>query len=85
MKITSRCSICYVPTQQKIRPDVVTDTSGRNFRSILVIIKRASFASGSEGVATGGNKVAIRIPLIATRYSFIINELSASVANVALK
>ena len=84
MKITSRCSICYVPTQQKIRPDVVTDTSGRNFRSILVIIKRASFASGS-GVATGGNKVAIETPLIATRYSFIINELSASVANIALK
>ena len=63
MKITSRCSICYVPTQQKMRPDVVTDTSGRNFRSILVIIKWASFASGSGGgVATGGNKVAIRIP-----------------------
>jgi hypothetical protein len=67
-----------------MRPDVVTDTSGRNFRSILVPIKRASFASGS-GVATGGNKVAIETPLIATRYSFIINELSASVANVALK
>ena len=32
MKITSRCSICYVPTQQKIRPDAVTDTSGRNFQ-----------------------------------------------------
>lgn len=28
-----------------LRPDVVTDTSGRNFRSILVPIKRASFAS----------------------------------------
>lgn len=30
-KNASRCSICYVPTQQKIRPDVVQDTSGRNF------------------------------------------------------
>ena len=38
-----------------------------------------------SGVATGGNKVAIETPLIATRYSFIINELSASVANIALK
>lgn len=45
MKITSRCSICYVPMQQKMRPDVAKDTSGRNFRSILVPIKRASFAS----------------------------------------
>lgn len=35
----------YVPTQQKIRPDAVTDTSGRNFRSILAPIKWASFAS----------------------------------------
>lgn len=28
---TSRRSKRYVPTQQKIRPDVVQDTSGRNF------------------------------------------------------
>lgn len=31
VKNASRCSICYVPTQQKIRPDVVQATSGRNF------------------------------------------------------
>ena len=42
---TSRRSICYVPTQHLLRPDAVTDTSGRNFRSILVPIKWASFAS----------------------------------------
>ena len=35
-------------------------------------------------MATGGNKVATEIPLIATRYSLIIKELSISVANVAL-
>ena len=43
MKITSRSSICYVPMQQKMRPDVAKDTSGRNFRSLLAPIKRASF------------------------------------------
>ena len=31
--------------QHLLRPDVVTDAAGRNFRSILVPIKRASFAS----------------------------------------
>ena len=35
----------YVPMQHLLRPDAVTDTSGRNFRSILVIINWASFAS----------------------------------------
>lgn len=35
----------YVPMQHLLRPDAVTDTSGRSFRSILVIIKWASFAS----------------------------------------
>ena len=35
----------YVPMQHLLRPDAVTDTSGRNFRSILVPIKWASFAS----------------------------------------
>ena len=38
MKITS-------PMQHLLRPDAAKDTSGRNFRSILVIIKWASFAS----------------------------------------
>ena len=36
---------CYVPMQQEMRPDVAKDTSGRNFRSVLAPIKRASFAS----------------------------------------
>ena len=35
-------------------------------------------------VVIGGNKVAIKTPLIATRYHLIIKELSISVANVAL-
>ena len=35
-------------------------------------------------VVIGGNKVAIKTPLIATRYSLIIKELSISVVNVAL-
>ena len=35
-------------------------------------------------MVTGGNKVATKTPLIATRYSLIIKGLSASVANVTL-
>ena len=37
-----------------------------------------------ETLTIGGNKVTIKTPLIATRYSLIIKELSISVANVAL-
>ena len=48
VKNASRCSICYVPTQQKLRPDVVKDTSGRNFRSVLVAIKERLFLTSSE-------------------------------------
>ena len=33
---------CYVPMQQEMRPDVAKDTSGRNFRSVLAPIKRAT-------------------------------------------
>ena len=36
------------------------------------------------GVVTGGNKVTIKTPLIATRYSFIISGLRCEVADVAL-
>ena len=36
------------------------------------------------GVVTDGNKVTIKIPLIATRYSFIISGLRCEVADVAL-
>ena len=36
------------------------------------------------GVVTGGNKVTIKTPLIATRYSFIISVLRCEVADVAL-
>ena len=43
VKNASRCSICYVPTQQKLRPDVVKDTSWRNFRSVRVAIKERLF------------------------------------------
>ena len=35
-------------------------------------------------VVIGGNKVTIKTPLIATRYSLIIKELSISVVNVTL-
>ena len=43
-------------------------------------------ASGAayRGVVTGGNKVTIKIPLIATRYSLIIRWLSLSVILVVL-
>ena len=43
-------------------------------------------ASGAayRGVVTGGNKVTIKTPLIATRYSLIIRWLSLSVILVAL-
>ena len=51
-----------------LRRDVANATSGRIFYCM----------------ATGGNKVTTEIPLIATRYSLIIKELSISVANVAL-
>ena len=37
-----------------------------------------------RGVVTGGNKVTIKTPLIATRYSLIIRLLSLSVILVAL-
>ena len=37
-----------------------------------------------RGVVTGGNKVTIKIPLIATRYSLIIRWFSLSVILVAL-
>ena len=39
VEIASRRSIGCVPTQGKMHPDVVQDTSGRNFRSILVTIR----------------------------------------------
>ena len=38
----------------------------------------------TRGVVTGGNKVTIKTPLIATRYSLIIRLLSLSVILVAL-
>ena len=57
-------------THQKLRRDVISGTS----------------ASGDayRGVVTGGNKVTIKTPLIATRYSLIIRWLSLSVILVAL-
>ena len=65
---TSRRILYYVRTYLLLRRDVANATSGRIFYCM----------------ATGGNKVATEIPLIATRYSLIIKELSISVANVAL-
>ena len=46
--------------------------------------KHRYFADFMPKVVIGGNKVAIKTPLIATRYSLIIKELSISVVNVAL-
>jgi hypothetical protein len=37
-----------------------------------------------QSVVMRGNKVAIKYPLIATRYTLIINGLAVSVADVAL-
>ena len=67
-EITSRRILYYVRTYLLLRRDVANATSGRIFYCM----------------ATGGNKVTTEIPLIATRYSLIIKELSTSVANVAL-
>ena len=47
-------------------------------------LKRLYFADFMPKVVIGGNKVTIKTPLIATRYSLIIKELSISVVNVAL-
>ena len=46
--------------------------------------KHLYFADFMPKVVIGGNKVTIKIPLITTRYSLIIKELSISVANVTL-
>ena len=58
-----------IATYLAVRRDVSDATSGRNF-----------FFT----VAMRGNKVAIKKAFIATRYQFIIKELSASVIDVAL-
>lgn len=67
-EITSRRILYYVRTYLLLRRDVANATSGRIFYCM----------------ATGGNKVTTETPLIATRYSLIIKELSTSVADVAL-
>ena len=41
-EITSRRSICCVPTYKKIRPDAANATSGRIFIAIFVITKNTS-------------------------------------------
>lgn len=46
--------------------------------------KHLYFADFMPKVVIGGNKVTIKTPLIATRYSLIIKELSISVVNVTL-
>ena len=46
--------------------------------------KHLYFADFMPKVVIGGNKVTIKTPLITTRYSLIIKELSISVANVTL-
>ena len=56
---------------QKLRRDVISAASGQAEQL-------------TRGVVTGGNKVTIKIPLIATRYSLIIRWLSLSVILVAL-
>ena len=45
---------------------------------------RRRLRAAYRGVVTGGNKVTIKTPLIATRYSLLIRWLSLSVILVAL-
>ena len=45
---------------------------------------RSRLRAAYPKVVIGGNKVTIKTPLITTRYSLIIKELSISVANVTL-
>lgn len=47
-------------------------------------LKRLYFTDFMPKVVIGGNKVTIKTPLIATRYSFIISVLRCEVADVAL-
>ena len=47
-------------------------------------LKHLYFADFMPKVVIGGNKVTIKAPLITTRYSLIIKELSISVTNVTL-
>ena len=56
---------------QKLRRDVISAASGQAEQL-------------TRGVVTGGNKVTIKIPLIATRYSLLIRWLSISVILVVL-
>ena len=46
--------------------------------------KHLYFADFMPKVVIGGNKVTIKTPLITTRYSLIIKELSINVVNVTL-
>ena len=55
---------------QKLRRDVISAASGQAEQL-------------TRSVVTGGNKVTIKTPLIATRYSLIIRRLSLSVILVA--
>ena len=58
-------------THQKLRRDVISVAPGQ-------------VETFTRGVVTGGNKVTIKTPLIATRYSLIIRWLSLSVILVVL-
>ena len=58
-------------THQKLRRDVISAASGQAEQL-------------TRGVVTGGNKVTIKTPLIAMRYSLIIRWLSLSVILVIL-
>ena len=58
-------------THQKLRRDVISAASGQA-------------GPLTRSVVTGGNKVTIKTPLIATRYSLIIRWLSLSVILVVL-
>ena len=65
VKNASRCSICYIPTQQKLRPDAVKDTSGRNFGSVLVAIWKL-FCIGNENGETLCHTLHLTIHLFQT-------------------
>lgn len=64
------CFYAAVFIKLKLRPDVACTTSGR----IFAASGRSKCYIGTHfySMTTGGNKVTIKTPLIATRYSLII-------------
>ena len=79
-----------VKLQKNDRKSIVLNRKSSVFAQYLLSFrpkisqKHRYFADFMPKVVIGGNKVTIKIPLITTRYSLIIKELSISVVNVTL-